>query len=97
MKIKNHYNHWLPKLLDVGGVTLRNHIFYYYTERETPAWLRRHEEKHVEQYKKYTTIGFLLIYTYHYLKGRLQGWDHQRAYEYIPFEIEARKAERRET
>ena len=26
--IKEHYNHWFPKLINARGVTIYNHIFY---------------------------------------------------------------------
>lgn len=91
-EIKNHYGHWLPPKLGAEAVTIGKHIFY---ENFNPrAALRRHEEKHVEQYKEYGLLGFLIKYFIEYLKGRIKGLDHWGAYREISFEKEAREAER---
>ncbi len=47
--------------------------------------LRRHEEKHIEQWKRGWWIGFLIKYLYYNLRY---------GYRNNPYEIEARKAER---
>lgn len=91
-KIKNHYKHWLPPLLGAIAVTIGRNI--YYVDKNPPDYLRRHEEKHVEQYAEYGLMGFLFIYLYHYLMGRVRGLGHWEAYAEIPFEVEARRAER---
>ena len=91
LKVDNHYNHWLPKLLNVNGVTIGHHIYYQRTN--IPDWLRRHEETHVRQYQVYGIFGFLFIYFYEYLRGRLKGLSHFEAYQDITFEIEARHNE----
>ena len=59
--VKQHFNHWLPKLLKANGVTIGKHIFYARSPQLTSDRLRRHELAHVKQYKKYTIIGFLTI------------------------------------
>ena len=90
-EIKNHYGHWLPPKLGVEAVTLGHHIFYVgFNPR---AALRRHEEKHVEQYEEHGFIGFLIKYFIEYLRGRLKGLGHWEAYREISFEIEARRSE----
>lgn len=53
-----------------------------------------HEMKHWEQVLKYWVIGFYVLYLFYYLRNRLMGMKHYSAYYWIPFEIEARKAER---
>lgn len=92
MEIKEHFRHWLPRLLKADGVTIGNNI--YYKSFSVPTTLRRHEEVHVEQYKRYGIPLFLALYLTYYLIGRLQGKDHWQAYKDIPFEVEARKAEK---
>lgn len=89
--VKHHYNHWLPKLIKANAVTIGNNI--YYKQNVIPEWLVRHELKHVEQYRTRGVLGFLLVYLYEYLIGRIIGKSHQDAYEDISFEIEAREAE----
>lgn len=56
--------------------------------------LRSHEEKHIEQYQRHGIPKFLAIYFYYYLKGRLKGKSHYQFYLNIPFEVEARHAEK---
>lgn len=92
--VKHHYNHWLPKLLKANAVTIGKHIFYARSPQLVSDRLRRHEFAHVKQYKKYTIPGFLIIYFYEYLKGRISGLTHLKAYKNIPFEKDAREYER---
>ena len=89
-----HYNHWLPKLMKVNGVTLNQHVFYTEGKSEASDRLRRHEKEHTKQYKRDGIAKFLLRYFYEYLKNRLQGMDHGKAYLNISYEIEAREAEK---
>jgi hypothetical protein len=89
--VRHHYGHWLPKLMNVNAVTIGNNI--YYKQNVIPEWLVRHELKHVEQYRERGTIGFLLVYGYEYLIGRLEGKSHYESYRNISFEREAREAE----
>lgn len=96
MEVIEKFNHWLPILLKANAVTIGNTIYY---EREKTVkypweWLRNHEMVHVEQYKRYGVPLFLALYLTYYLIGRLQGKDHWQAYKDIPFEVEARKAEK---
>lgn len=95
MNVVNHYNSNLPRLFSANALTIGKHIFYARSERKTPSWLRRHEETHVKQYQVYGVVGFLAIYLFEYVKGRLKGLSHFEAYQDITFEIEARHNERR--
>jgi hypothetical protein len=92
--VKEIYNHWLPAYLGAEAVTIKNTIYYKRSKLQVWDSLRKHEMKHVEQYKKYGLLGFLVIYLTWYLIGRFQGKDDLQAYLDIPFEVEARKAER---
>ncbi len=92
--VKEVYKHWLPGELGAVAVTLGHTIYYKKSELHINPTLRRHEMKHVEQYEKYGLLGFLVLYLTWYLIGRLQGKDDLQAYLDIPFEVEARKAER---
>lgn len=94
MKVNTKYNHWLPPILKTDGVTIGNTIYYRQPKALISGRLHRHELKHIEQYQQYGIVGFLAIYILHYTKGRLQGLGHWDAYLRIPFEVEARKAEK---
>lgn len=92
--VTEHYNSKLPGKLGAIAVTFGYHIFYKMSQEEVSNTLRRHEEAHVMQYIRYGFLGFLMLYFYWYLRGRLKGLSHYKAYYEIPFEVEARKAER---
>lgn len=49
-----------------------------------------HELVHVRQWRELGVARFLWRYLGAYLRGRLAGLSHQRAYEAIPLEVEAR-------
>lgn len=91
---KEHYNSKLPLIFGAIAITFGNHIFYKMSENEVSNTLRRHEEAHVMQYARYGFFWFLMVYFYWYLRGRLKGLSHIKSYYAIPFEVEARKAER---
>ena len=93
--IKEHYNQKWVHLLKARAVTIGQHIFYERSGNHISTALRNHEMEHTRQYEKCGLIGFLVIYLYWYLVGRLKGLSHWEAYEKIPFEVEAREAERR--
>lgn len=57
--------------------------------RAGSAYLLRHEQVHVRQWRRYGVVGFLVRYVGSYLIGRLRGRDHRGAYLHIPLEIEA--------
>lgn len=94
--MKEHFNQAWVRLVGACAVTLGSHVFYDFTNGDLPQRIRAHERKHVEQYAKYGVVRFLLRYLFWYLKGRLGGLTHWGAYDKVPFEIEAVKAERGE-
>ncbi|HVF14735.1 MAG TPA: hypothetical protein VM942_09070 [Acidimicrobiales bacterium] len=59
------------------------------------AWLLRHEEEHVRQWRELGPARFLRQYFGAYLIGRFKGFGHRAAYRMIPLEIEAEDAARR--
>lgn len=89
-----HYRSKLPRLFGALAITIGSHIFYTSPKGSAPEWLRRHEHMHVEQYKRYGIFCFVVLYFYWYLSGWFQGKSPTQAYYDIPFEVEARKAER---
>ena len=51
--------------------------------------LLRHEQVHVEQWRRLGLLGFLRSYVGAYLGWRLRGYGHWAAYRRIPLEVEA--------
>lgn len=94
MQVTELYNHWLPVFMHAEAVCIGRTIYYRGPKHSVWPALRKHEMKHVEQYEKYGLLGFLVIYLFWYTVGRLQGKDHWGAYKDIPFEVEARAAEK---
>ena len=79
-----YYHRGWVKLLGTTAVTFGNNIYTW--KGSISEILMRHEEKHVEQYKRYGKVGFLARY--------LWGWvSNGFRYSKIPLEIEAREAE----
>ena len=53
-----------------------------------------HELQHVDQWRHFGLVGFLVRYLRGYAHGRLHGHPHWAAYRRIPFEVEAEWAAR---
>lgn len=88
-----HYNHFIPRLLKVSGVTLGKHIYYAMDFDRVSHRLRKHEMVHIEQYQKYGFMRFLYLYFKEYFRYRFKGFNHYQAYYEISFEKEARLKE----
>lgn len=88
-----HYNHFLPKLLKVSGVTLGKHVYYRMEPKFISDRLRKHELAHVNQYRQFGSIRFLYLYFKEYLRYRFKGLNHYQAYYEISFEKDARLKE----
>ena len=71
-----------------SGITLGNLIIVR-AEAKDSRYLLAHERVHVEQWRAYGTVGFLLRYGADYLRWRLRGYPHRAAYLRIGFEVEA--------
>ena len=71
-----------------GAITLGRLISVRRHAAEDEALLR-HEEVHVEQWRRYGVVGFLRRYLFAYLAWRIRGYGHWGAYRRIPIEIEA--------
>jgi hypothetical protein len=79
----------------IRAMTLRNRVYVdpgLLTGAEEPmALLLVHELVHVRQWHDLGVIGFLRRYLSDYLRGRLAGLGHRRAYLEIGLEREARR------
>ena len=81
-RVKFHRDSRVARLIGVSAFTLGRHVFM--ASERISARLRHHEGWHVEQYRRYTLIGFTVIY-----------WWHQATsgYQRNPLEQEARATE----
>ena len=84
-KLTVHYRSRLARMLlpkRYVAITLSSHVL----TRETSLDERvlRHERTHVEQWRRYGLLGFLIRYSWYHFKYGYAG---------NPFEIEAREAE----
>lgn len=93
--MKEHHDHWLPKLLNVAAITFGDDVFYALKEGHVPPRLRKHEEVHTRQYKRDGYVGFLYNYMKDYfeLRGKW-GLSDADAYDNIKYEREAKSAEK---
>ncbi len=91
--VKEHYNHWLPKVIRKGGITLGHHIFYARPRGRVPDSLRAHERCHVAQYFRFGLLGMVVRYVCEFVINIT--WHHswREAYLNISLEAEARQAE----
>ncbi|MFW6028997.1 MAG: hypothetical protein ACOCRO_01955 [Halanaerobiales bacterium] len=103
--MKEYYNHWFPKLIDVNGIVLFKRIYYAMPEEKISNRLRRHEETHIRQQEEIGSIKFKILYFVEYLQNLkkyrnkwrfsirdIKGYFsnlHQIAYWNISYEIEA--------
>jgi len=90
MIITNKFAKWvlkIPNLFEknIVGITIWTLIFIWPPKEATKVNLIKHEKKHVEQWKRYYIIGFIVLYFYQYVKY---------GYRNMPLEIEAREAEK---
>lgn len=93
MRYRIKENSWLVRLAAKGmkaeklAMVLGSNIHLYNTTREEfladERWLR-HELKHIEQFKRYGIVGYLVKYTVASIRY---------GYYNNPFEVEAREAE----
>lgn len=89
MQAKYHYNSFLPKFLEVAGITFGNHIFFHMEEGCVPDRVRNHELIHVAQYREVGFLKFLWIYMWEWVINYWKYRDRYAAYRSIRFEIEA--------
>ena len=94
---------WLARVWGKGteAMTLRNVVFASQSALERidsgdALLLLSHEAVHVEQWREYGIVGFLVRYLGDYVRGRAVGLPHDVAYRAIRFEREAvERSERR--
>ena len=62
---------------------------------EPPIWLIRHEMTHVAQMERDGVLKYHAVWLYWFVHGLVNGKGASKAYLDIPYEIEARAAEKR--
>jgi hypothetical protein len=95
MKVRAYYDHWLPRLIGMGAVTVYPFVFFALTrdDRRLPD-LVRHEAIHVRQTRRQGWLSSNLLYLFEYVAGRFKGLTHMQAYLQISAEVEAYREER---
>jgi len=71
--------------VDTVGVAIWPFVFIWPKIYSQNLMLVRHEQKHLEQWRRYWIVGFLPVYLWYYLRY---------GYTDNPLEVEARAAER---
>jgi hypothetical protein len=90
MRVKFIFNHWLPKKLGVGGITLYPYVFFDNTyDIEMNAHIVNHECIHIKQVRSIGWIPFYASYLWQYFKALIKLRDRNLAYHAISFEVEA--------
>jgi len=91
MKVRVKENHWIARVLRVGGITLYPYIFL---AREADEVILNHEFIHVRQVRQKGWFRFYVGYLADYFKLLLIHKNHFNSYMNIPFEVEAYRQER---
>lgn len=95
MKIRCIYRLRFLRLFGVEAMTLYPWILFSGEEQSIPEDLFRHELEHIYQVQRNGWAGFYLSYLQFYFKNRWSGLNHQEAYWQIPYEVEARTAQKK--
>lgn len=89
MKIRNKWNHWLPKLLKVNAIVLYPFILYKDPWSDKLKGIIKHEWVHIDQIRRVGVCRYYLSYLLYYVAGRLSKLGHYHAYRSIPWEVVA--------
>ncbi len=87
---RDGYRLWVggPVPRGADGITVGSLVIVREAARHS-AYLLRHEQVHVRQWRRHGVIGFPARYLGWYVLWRIRGKDHRGAYLRIPLEIEA--------
>ena len=90
MTIRVRYDHWYPKLIKVGAITLYPFILISGTKEEAIRdQILNHEWIHVNQVRSLGWLRFYGSYLWKYFKNYLKSRDQFIAYMNISYEQEA--------
>ncbi|NJM09327.1 MAG: hypothetical protein HC883_00045 [Bdellovibrionaceae bacterium] len=93
MRIRQRYDHWIPRLLRVEAIVLYPYMLFSSKQGAVDARTLRHEWQHVHQINFVGVWRFYLSYILFYIAFRVAGESDYIAYSRIPWEEEARAAE----
>lgn len=88
-KLSFKFNHWYPKLVGMGAVTIYPYILIADSAADADIELLRHEMIHVEQIRKMGTAAFYFNYLKQMVTGFVRTGDFNTAYLKNEFEAEA--------
>ena len=92
MKIKIRYNHWLPRLLKIRGITLYPYICIKYSESISfKKRIIHHEWIHIIQVRRDGFFRFYFKWLIELLINFLKYKNYNKAYKNISYEAEACK------
>lgn len=81
------FDHWLPKTIKMGAITLCQHVYYAQTQEQVnpyassgAAQLVRHELEHVSQCENVGAVDFFIDYHVKSMVGFLKHWAVDAAY-----------------
>ena len=94
MKLRCIYDFRILSWFQIQAITLYPFIFFASSEEKISKGLFSHELQHVLQIQQLGWFRFYFSYLKFYFHFRRRGLNHRDAYLQIPFEIEARMAER---
>lgn len=83
------YNHWIPKLLKVQGITLVPFILFSCSKSNVQEFMIKHELTHITQIKRDGWFKFYWKYLSEYHALRKGGLSQDQAYRLISYEVEA--------
>ncbi len=83
-------NHWIPKKMGVDFFVFGKTMFCKNKMEKLP----KHEYLHIAQFRKYGMFLVLLHYNFYITINMLKYWNFGKAFNKVPFEIEARNFEK---
>lgn len=93
MQVRLVYNHWLPKILRIGAITLYPFVLISSRSIVTGQRLIKHEMAHVEQVRRDGWLYFYVRYLWEYARNLVYLRSHSDAYLQISYETQARAVE----
>ncbi len=87
MKVRIRENHWYPRLLKVGAITLYPYVLF---SRDVTFRMLMHEWVHVRQVRRLGWLRFYASYVWEFLRRYVGGgFKYDKAYRAVSFEAEA--------
>ena len=94
MKVRWVYRSRIAQVLNVDAIVLYPFVLTRRERNKVSAALVAHETMHVQQVRRLGIPRFYVTYVLYYLSGLWKHRSHFQAYLAIPYEVEAREAEK---